>query len=175
MEIRKAGRRELRWMKKVYIEAFPEKERKPFKIMKRKAAQGTMELLVISDRGHPVGLAVTALYQDMVLLDYFAVHGDFRGKNYGSEALGLLRKRYQDRRFLLEIELPDEHALNQQERIRRKSFYLKNGMQETGIHVCVFGVPMEVLADGKQITFGEYQSIYRNSIGLPFAAKVKRL
>lgn len=162
-------------MKKTYLEAFPKSERKPFGIMKRKARQGVMELLVISGEGRPVGLAITVLHGDMVLLDYFAVARDFQGQNCGSAALGLLRERYQDRRLILEIELPDEAAPNQEERIRRKHFYLKNGMQETGIRVCVFQVPMEVLTDGKPMTFEEYHGIYRDSIGAAFARKVTRL
>lgn len=175
MEIRQADRRALRWMKRTYLEAFPKSERKPFGIMKMKAGQGVMELLVIFEKKQPVGLAVTVLHQDMVLLDYFAMARDHRGKNYGSRALKLLKKRYQDRRFLLEIELLNEEAPNQKERIRRKNFYLKNGMRETGICACVFKVPMEVLTDGKPVTFDEYHSIYRDSIGAVFARKVTRL
>ena len=72
-----------------------------------------------------MGLAITVLYQDMVLLDYFAIHRSCRGKNYGSQALQMLKEWYQDRRLILEIELPDENASNRKERIRRKQFYLK--------------------------------------------------
>lgn len=172
MEIKAASGRDFRWIKKTYLEAFPKAERKPFGIMKQKVKQGVMECLLIREKGQPVGLAVTVLHKDMVLLDYFAVHRKFRGQNYGSEALGLLRERYRGRRLILEIELPDEHAPNQEERIRRKRFYLKNGMTETGLKVCVFKVPMEVLTDHKPLTYEEYHGIYRDSIGTVFARRV---
>lgn len=175
MEIRTAHNRELRWIKKAYLEAFPKSERKPFGLMKQKVRQGMMEFIAASDSGHPVGFAVTARYKDMVLLDYFAIHRAYRGCRFGSEAFQLLKERYKDQRLILEIELPDENAPNREERIRRKQFYLKNGMQETGLKVCVFQVPMEVLTDGKPVTYEEYYEIYRETIGSVFAGKVTRL
>lgn len=157
------------------MEAFPKSERKPFGLMRQKVRQGVMEMLVFWDAGEPVGFAVMVLYRDMVLLDYFAIHRSFRGQNYGSAALGLLKERYRDKRLILEIELPDEKAPNQKERIRRKQFYLKNGMQETGLKVCVFQVPMEVLTEGKPLTYEEYHSVYQETIGPVFARKVTAL
>ena len=175
MEIKEASAREIRWIKRTYLEAFPRSERKPFGLMKRKVSQGVMEFLVLREKKQPVGFAITVLHQDMVLLDYFAIHRAYRGMHYGSQALQFLKKRYEDSRLILEIELPDEHARNQEERLRRKRFYLKNGMQETGIRVCVFHVPMEVLTDGKPVTYEEYRGIYREAMGAAASRKVRLL
>lgn len=175
MEIRKAKGRELRWVKRTYLESFPKSERKPFGLMKLKAKQGVMELLTVFEKGRPVGLAITVLYRDMVLLDYFAIHRAYRGQNRGSAALALLKERYAGKRLILEIELPDEKAANREERVRRKQFYLKNGMVETGLKVCVFRVPMEVLTDGRPVTYEEYHGIYRETIGTVFARRVTSL
>ncbi|MBS6395808.1 MAG: GNAT family N-acetyltransferase [Clostridiales bacterium] len=172
MELREANSRELRRIKRIYLEAFPGKERKPFGMMKRKVRQGKMEILSLMDGKRLVGLAITVLYKDMVLLDYFAVAKDARGRNHGSGALALLKERYADRRFMLEIELLDDAAANREERIRRKRFYLKNGMQETGIEAMVFRVPMEVLNDGKPLTYEEYHAVYEKVIGPVFARMV---
>lgn len=162
-------------MKRIYLEAFPGAERKPFRMMKRKAKKGEMELLAVMDGPEMVGLAITVLYRDLVLLDYFAMDRSLRGKNYGSRALELLKERYKDRRLLLEIELPDDRAANREERIRRKRFYLRNGMKETGIRAVVFRVPMEVLTAGKPLTYEEYYSIYKNVIGPAFVRMVVRM
>lgn len=110
MQIEKASSRELRKIKKIYLEAFPKSERKPFRLMKQKAAEGVMEFLAIREKGKLAGLAITVLYKDMVLLDYFAIEKSFRGQNLGTEALALLKKRYEGRRFFLEIELPERKA-----------------------------------------------------------------
>lgn len=175
MEIRQANRRELRWMKKLYLEAFPRSERKPFGLMKVKAGQGVMELLVVAEGKRLVGFAITVLHRDTVLLDYFAIHPSCQRQNHGSEALRLLKAWYHGRRLILEIELSDVKAPNQEARIRRKQFYIKNGMQETGMKVCLFGVPMEILTDGSPITYEEYHEIYRDTIGAVFAQRVMRL
>lgn len=162
-------------MKRIYLEAFPRVERKPFLMMKKMAKQGKMEMLVILDEGQTVGLAITVRYQDIVLLDYFAIAASCRGKTYGSEALKMLKERYKGQRFILEIELPDEHALNHNERIRRKKFYLKNGMSETGVKAWVFQVPMEVLAAKEPVTYEEYHELYEHTIGIFFAKRVWRM
>jgi len=175
MEIRAANGRELRKMKRIYLEAFPRAERKPFRMMKKKARQGAMELLSILDGGRMVGLAVTVRYQDVVLLDYFAISSSCRGWGYGSEALELLKKRYEGQRLILEIELTDGYAVNQKDRIRRKKFYLKNGMKETGLCVRVFQVPMEVLTVGGSLTYEEYHAVYEHTIGIFFAKRVRPL
>ena len=57
-------------MKKTYLDSFPKSERKPFGLMKLKVRQGGMEFLVILEKGRSVGLAITVLYRDLVLLDY---------------------------------------------------------------------------------------------------------
>lgn len=162
-------------MKRIYLEAFPRAERKPFLMMKRMAKKGKMEMLVLLDEGKTIGLAVTVRYQDIVLLDYFAIARSCRGKAYGSEALKMLKERYKEQRFILEIELPDEHAWNQNERIRRKKFYLRNGMLETGVKAWVFQVPMEVLTAGSPVTYEEYYELYEHTIGIFFAKKVRRM
>lgn len=162
-------------MKRLYLEAFPLSERKPFGLMKKKAGKGEMELLSVMDGSQFVGLAITVLYQDLVLLDYFAVTKESRGKNYGSEALKMLLDRYKEQRMVFEIELADEGAGETDVKVRRKKFYLRNGLKETGIHIRLFGVPMEILTEGKPITYGEYHEIYDYIIGLTFANRVVRL
>ena len=60
-------------------------------------------------------------------------------------------------------------------RIRRKQFYLRNGMKETGVKVCLFQIPMELLTDGQDMVFEEYHEFYEQTIGPVFARKVERL
>ena len=66
--------------------------------------------------------------------------------------------------MVIEIERTEgpqaERAENAGDRIRRKAFYLRNGMTPTGLLVNLFGVEMEVLTCGRELTFEEYHSIY---------------
>ena len=150
-------------IKNLYVHAFPAAERKPFYMIRKKQAEGSMEILSIeNDTGDFLGLAITILYKDIVLLDYFAVDDNQRNNGAGSSALRMLLERYLGKRFLLEIEAPDIPSENTPERIRRKAFYLRNGMAVMPFRVNFFGIVMEILTNGPQVTFDEYHAIFTN-------------
>lgn len=121
-----------------------------------------MEVLSLTDNDDFVGLAITIMHEELVLLDYFAIDSMKRGSGYGGAALALLLERYQGKKFLLEIERPEESAINNEERVRRKKFYLNNGFSETGIDIKLFGVTMELLSYNCSLTFEEYQGLYKH-------------
>ena len=175
MRIKEAAKEQLEWIYELYMETFPENERKPFQLMKEKTKEGKMEMLAIEEEGGLVGLAITILYQDMVLLDYFAMHPNNRGKGLGGEAIEQLKKRYQNKRLFLEIETLDEKADNYNERVRRKAFYLSHGLTEAKINVLLFGVEMEILTVQCQMTYEEYKSVYISTFGETFEDRIKLL
>ena len=90
MELSNAGSLDLKYIRDLYRISFPDVERKPFSLIERKAAMGTMEILLMSEGRERMGLAITASDGELVLLDYFAVDPSKRGQGAGSEALQLL-------------------------------------------------------------------------------------
>lgn len=161
-------------IKKLYTDAFPKIERKPFDLILEKCDMGLMEILTIeSDNNDFLGLAITIIYKDMVLLDYFAIAPESRGKSYGSNALNLLFEKYKNRRFVLEIENPNIKCDNQEERTRRKTFYTHNGMTAMQYKVNLMGVQMEVLTHNCNVTFEEYHNIYGNTFSDEISRKVQ--
>lgn len=145
----------------LYMEAFPKEERKPFSLIIEKQQEGYTEVLSLEDaEGNFCGMAITILYKDIVLLDYFAISAKARGGGIGTEALRMLQERAVGKRFILEIEATDILAKNLQQRIRRKAFYLRNGMHSMGYLVELVGVEMEVLAHDCSLSYEEYQAIY---------------
>lgn len=163
-------------IEKLYLEAFPKAERKPFAMIKKLCSRGKSEMLSIeSDNGDFLGLAITVLYEDLVLLDYFAISPEGRGKGTGSEALQFLKGNYADKRFFLEIESTLDSQNCPEERTRRKSFYLRSGMTEMPFEVDLFGVHMEILTNGCTVTYEDYYNIYRSVLPAPMLCKVKLL
>ena len=163
-------------IKNLYLRAFPAAERKPFFIIRKKQAEGSMEILSIeNDDGDFIGLAITILYNNIVLLDYFAINDNRRNGGAGSAALHLLFERYSGKRFLLEIEAPDIPSENTQERIRRKAFYLRNGMTVMPFRVNLFGIEMEILTNGLQVSFEEYHSIFTHLFTPWMDSKIKEV
>ncbi len=174
----KTASHELKALKRLYRTAFPRAERKPFGLICRQARRGRMELLTLrGGNGELLGLAVTMLHGESVLLDYFAVDPSARGGGIGSEALRLLLERYAGKRFFLEIErlgLPDTPPEQEKLRERRKAFYLRNGMQAPGLYACILGQQMELLtADGQPVTEEEYRAVYRSGAGRTAALLIR--
>lgn len=163
-------------IEKLYLEAFPKAERKPIAMIKKLCKQGKSEMLCLeSDNGDFLGLAITVLYEDLVLLDYFAISPEGRGKGTGSEALRFLKEQYSHKRFFLEIESTLDPHNCPEERIRRKSFYLRSGMTEMPFEVDLFGVHMEILTSNCTVTYEEYRNVYRSVLPAPMLCKVKLL
>ncbi len=158
---------------RLYISAFPRYERKPFMLIRRMFLKGSADVWVIEDEGVFSGIAVTMNSDDMILLDYFAVDKKKRGCGIGSAALKSIREKYSGKRLFLEIESVFSDCSNKTERIRRKSFYLRNGMSELKISVKLFGTDMELLGFGCELTFDDYVNIYTKNLGKWAAENIK--
>lgn len=152
-------------LKQLYKAAFPEYERKPLWIVRMKHRKGEADIWVIEHEGEFAGMTITVNELDMVLLDYFAICDEKRNCGLGGKALQMLQKKYEGKRFFLEIESVDENAENAKERVRRKEFYLRNGMSEIGVRANVYTVDMELLGYNCDLTFEEYMSLYQASYG----------
>lgn len=175
MKFTEVKRNHIRAVKELYITAFPKIERKPFWLMMLNQKRGKMKIFCIEDNNEFVGLAVMAEYADKALLLYFAIQGDKRGRSYGSKALHMLMKHYKGKCFYLEIESTEKECDNKEIRLKRKSFYKKNGMVETGLNVNLFGVEMEVLSNGPSLNYAEYIKPYENNFGKWIRRKIVKI
>lgn len=150
----------------LYRSAFPRNERKPISIIYSNQKKGKSDVWYFTENRKFVGLATTVNGDDgKVLLDYFAVTKKDRSHGLGSGMLPLILQQYQGRDVFGEIEYADEHADEHDQRVRRKQFYLRNGMRALGIRISLFDVDMEILTNGCDLTFPEYLEFYRKNIG----------
>ena len=149
----------------LYMEAFPKEERKPFEMILKLQKEGRAAVYAIEESDNLfVGLGIFVLYNDLALLDYFAIEKNYRGRGMGSAAIQLLQNQYPDKRFFLEIESTcddlKENTAEKEVRMRRKKFYMKNGMRPLDFLIKLFGVEMEMLVYGETVTFEEYFELY---------------
>lgn len=165
------------WKKiyQLYQEAFPDYEKKPFWLIWMKNKQGRADVWYIEDEGCFVGLGITMSAPGRVLLDYFAIDSSKRGQGYGSKALKALQEQYADRHFFLEIESVYDNCENVAQRLRRKQFYLRNGMTEMKMMVNLFGNDMEVLGHGCKLDFDTYRAVYEHTYGKRVVQNVKEV
>ena len=152
----------------LYMDAFPEIERKPIPLIEEKVAEGTSEVFSIMEEDEFVGFAIFVVGEDKVLLDFFAIHPDKRCGGYGSKVFPLFFAQYPGKIFILEIEDPNATDVDEKElaiRGRRKAFYLRQGMISMPFLIDLFGVEMEVLTNGYQVDFPEYHGLIRGVYG----------
>ncbi len=176
VELRNATRRDVRKMKKLYVEAFPKAERRPWWLIAKKRQQGLSDVWAVTADGEFAGMAVTLNCNDRVLLDYFATEARRRGNGIGAAALDLLQKTYADKLFLLEVETTKKPSPEHDLRARRKNFYLRCGMVEMPDYSAnLFGVEMEILTTGDRLSFEKYHEIYETAFGNRLAENVVKV
>ena len=144
----------------LYRQAFPRCERKPFSIIRRMCREGRTDVWLAEQEGRFLGLAATINGAQDVLLDYFAVCPKQRGQGVGSAFLQALLHTYEGRGLFVEIEATDQDDPSG-EKLRRRQFYLRNGMEDMHVVAILFGVRMELLGRGCTLDFDEYRHFYR--------------
>jgi len=180
IEIRKiTSAKEWKNLYRLYKTAFPPSERKPFFILLTTWRKGKSDIWyaeeILSLRGGTrrrfLGFATTLNGENAVLLDYLAVRKDARGRGIGSLFVRSLLEKYQGKGFFVEIESVYEScAANPIERMKRRNFYIKNGLSALHVVADVFGVQMELLGKDMTIDFRGYNDFYRNNY-TAYAAK----
>ena len=167
----KAAENTREWVKiyKLYLTAFPASERKPFSVIRRMFREGRAHVWCILAQGKFAGMAATVNGDDLILVDYFAVSKKLRGHGIGKLAMECLIDMYRDKGVFLEIESPDRPGLDQDQRKKRKAFYLSCGYEELGVRAKVFGVYMELLGIRCQLDYSQYRNFYGFNMS-PWAA-----
>ena len=160
------------WLRlfRLYREAFPAAERKPFAVIVRMYRQGKSDIWCLERGGQFVGLAITINGGDLILLDYFAVVKRCRGLGIGSAAMGELQRVYAGKGFFVEIESTRESCPDLAQRQKRKRFYDGAGLTDLGVQANVFGVRMELLGSRCSLDFEGYRAFYHDHYGAWAAA-----
>lgn len=164
---------EIEKIKTLYYEAFPKDEQKPFELILQKQSEGLVEILSIKNDETFCGLVILVKAENLVLLDYFAIVKEFRGQKIGSKVLRNLQDRFKHQKLIIEIENPNVDCDNKSERVRRKHFYLQNGLKQMPFLVDLFGVNMEILTNNQPLTFEEYFDVYYKVFGSIVVENIK--
>lgn len=163
MVLRDVSTIDVNYVKKLYREAFPLRERIPFSKLLKLQKNGIIRILAAYENGEPCGVAVACTGSKSVLLMYLAVDGNKRGQGLGSKIMPALCDTFPRRNLLLEIEKPDE---SKPMTVRRKEFYLRCGLHDAGVDILLAGVPMEILMTGDgEFDKYEYIGIYHKHVG----------
>ncbi len=125
-------------------EAFPPEEYlAPDKLVEMSTAS-SFDFLALTDGDKFIGFMVVQIYKELAYLFFLAIEPSCRAKGYGSRAIETLRALYPGKKQVVDFEMQDETAPNNEQRIKRRQFYLKNGYKETGLFLSYLGVDYEV-------------------------------
>ena len=102
-----------------------------------------------------IGFNYLLFYKDLIFVQYVAIDSNIRSKGYGGKVIEKIKEIYPEYRIALGIEQLNKEAKNNELRIRRKNFYLKNGFIDSGYYVKQKPVPFELLFYGKYIEIEE--------------------
>lgn len=140
-------------IKQLYTHSFPKSERFPYFLLKHCSKENNVSFNVVLDDKEIIGMEYIIEYDNISYLMYFAVEENRRGKGYGSNILGDLRKKYKT--IILSIERPKKELEDNKIITKRKNFYLRNGFFETGKFIEDTGVEYEILCTNKDYNITE--------------------
>lgn len=153
--------------KALYESSFPDNERKPWHIMVACVKKKSMKMYVMMKDDQVIALAFIVLYYPYLLLDYLAIDKIFQNQGIGSQILKWLIEKYPEHALFVEIE--DYDVYQEAIMLKRKNFYLKNGLQVMPFHMILFNVYMQILCT-KTITFDDYRNLLIQVFG-PYCEK----
>ncbi len=138
-------------------EAFPPKEYLSPGELIQMAERGEVDFWGLYDENSFVGFMVISLFEDMCYLFFLAIDPNIRSKGYGGQALRLLDELYPNKQQVVDFEMIDDAALNNEQRITRKAFYMRNGYQETRKFISYRGVDYEILCRDTPFDFEKFK------------------
>lgn len=172
----KKNKKYIKKARSLYNSAFPSAERIPFDILLYKAKGSNVMFFAVVDKAEFKGLTYTVWYNDIVFIFYLAVEKQARGNGIGSQILKLIKEEFPSCRLVLNIEALDDNAPNNDERIRRREFYVKNGFYGAGYNVREYSVIYENLCFApkeRPVTKEEYNALIKAYLG-PFMYSLYR-
>ena len=146
--------------KSLYHSAFPAYEQIPVWILFRRAKSENILFYSVYDNETWIGFVYLIIDGDLLFLQYLAVDDSVRSKGYGGAILSKLKADFSEYRIFFAIEMPDEKAENNAQRIKRKEFYEKHGFREAGYAVENPNVvTFEILLHGNAIVSDDFRKV----------------
>jgi len=152
-------------VKELYLSAFPKSERAPMWFLLKRTNREGIEFYAYYDQEVFAGFSYTITQGDLTFLLYIAVNGNSRSKGYGAQMMNEIKNRYPNNRIVLNIEAEDEKAPNNEQRKKRKNFYVRNGYLSTEFSLKKGDDVFEVMCNNGTCTVAEFQWLFKNFLG----------
>ena len=130
-------------IERLYRAAFPREERGPMDTLLE--ADAPYDFIACYDGAVLCGFYSALTFGDITHILFLAVEEKLRDHGYGSQILAEIGKAYAGNRVILDVEMVDPEADNNEQREQRIAFYMRNGYHHSGISYGWRGVMYEIL------------------------------
>lgn len=130
-------------IERLYRAAFPREERVPMDTLLE--ADAPYDFIACYDGAVLCGFYSALTFGDITHILFLAVEEKLWDHGYGSQILAEIGKAYAGNRVILDVEMVDPEADNNEQREQRIAFYMRNGYHHSGISYGWRGVMYEIL------------------------------
>ncbi len=145
--------KELQSVETLAKEAFPPEEYLSPADLIQMAESGQVEFMAIYDQDTFVGFIVVCVFECLCYLFFLAICPELRAQGYGGKILRLLESQYPGKQQVVDFEREDSFAPNNNQRTKRKAFYMRNGYRETNKFISYRGVDYEIVCKCTDFNF----------------------
>lgn len=113
-------------IERLYIDSFIEVERVDFNGFFSGVFKGFQLYGFYKDK-QLIGMLHFKNSKNFVHLNYMAVDKSCQSMGYGSQIIDWVKKRFNNKAIVVDVEEIEDNATNYEDRVKRKKFYYKNG------------------------------------------------
>ncbi len=142
--------------------SFPKEELMPMWLLILVSKMKKYEFNAYYDDDLFVGILFTIESKESIFIFYIAVNDKIQSKGYGSRLLELIFDRYSKKHISLFIETMDDiNASNYEQRVKRLSFYERNGFMQTGFSAGGKKPFIDILSTDKNFNIKDAQKLLK--------------
>lgn len=140
-------------------EAFPPEEYLPPSKLLEMSEEDNFDFLALYDKDIFVGFITVMTHKNIAYLFFLAIDKNLRDAGYGSRAIETLKALYADFQQVVDFEMIDDNSQNNEQRKKRRSFYLKNGYKPTDRFLSYLGVDYEIFCMDEHFDFDAFKEL----------------
>jgi len=145
--------------KRLYHSSFPKSELVPLKFL---LGHKDTEIEAYYDEDGFCGFYCALVFGKMMNIMFFAIEERMRNHGIGSMILNNIKNNHPGFLIMLDVEMPIDNAVNNNERIQRKNFYYHNGFKDTEIKYKWHGTDYQMMVYGGELSKEEYEMFMSN-------------
>ncbi|KYG95025.1 GNAT family N-acetyltransferase [Paenibacillus jamilae] len=148
-------------IKKIYDDSFPKEEMIPYNKLVEISNDTDHLFYGIYDDYTLVGMNYLIVKNDMLYILYLAISKAYQNKGYGKAVVNEIINKYSNYRICLNIEEVNPKFLNNNQRIKRKSFYQLLGFESQDYLFSNYeGVTFETMSINGDVSYKEIHALF---------------